>query len=232
MTLNFAAGANIGSQLNSCPQFIFSLARVDSVGNLTVLGTAFCLDKPGLLATVAHLVGQTDEGLVIIRNSVTNIDDYQIGMRQRFQWLSVKIVQHNPVHDLAILKLDFPLDTKWPIQVGTADNVGVGTDVVSFGYPHLALRRSVLTRHHATVGAKILLPSLGNDAKFLVLNFLARPGQSGSPVFRPGSVEMVAVLTGAYVPESNGQVKFFGVDPAAINQTTHAVSAEYLRGMY
>jgi len=230
--LKYRIGAAPRFQLDAAPQFIFSVGRINEAGTVTALGTAFCLDKSRLFATAAHVVGQTDEGLVILLNSTSDIQDYQLGVRGKIQCIPVKIQQYNPVHDLAILKLDSPQDVKWDIKVGSADSVGVGTDVITLGYPHLDVGRFVLTRHHAAVGAKIFLPLLGNNIKFLVLNFLARPGQSGSPVFRPGSQEIVGVLTGAYRPESGQQILIDGVDAAAINQTTHAVSAEYLKGMY
>ena len=43
---------------------------------ITLLGTAFFINKPGLLATAAHVVDNNDNGLVIIMNKVNSIQDY------------------------------------------------------------------------------------------------------------------------------------------------------------
>lgn len=219
-------------QLDSAPQKIFALGRLDVGGKIIPLGTAFLLDKTNLVATAAHVVGRSDDGLVMVLNPTYSIHEYQTAERTSLKYFRVKIVAHNPIHDLAVLSVQTWKSSNWNLRVGSADSVTVGSDVVTFGYPHLNMGRSVLTRHQASVGAKVLLSSMGGSVKSLILNLLTRPGQSGSPVFRMASDEVVGVLTGAYRPSVNGSINVDGADLSALHQTTHVVSAEYLKGMY
>lgn len=233
MTPYYGMGRRPGFQLDIAPQRIFAIGRLDEAGRgITPLGTGFVLDKANLVATAAHVVGRSDNGLVLIMNTTANIHEYQLAERPTLQFLPVKIISHNPIHDLAVLRVEDPQQVGWNLRIGSADSVNVGTDVVTLGYPHLNMGRSVLTRHQASVGAKVLLSSMGGNVKSLILNSLTRPGQSGSPVFRMESDEVVGVLTGAYRPNSNGSIRVDGADISALHQTTHVVSAEYLKGMY
>ena len=46
-----------------------------------------------------------------------------------------------------------------------------------------------------------------------------------------GMRRVVGVLAGSYARTGGGQISLGGIDPASLHQTTHAVSAEYLREM-
>lgn len=142
----------------------------------------------------------------------------------------VKVIASDPVHDLAILQVaETEVSVNWSID-GT-DSAAPGHPVVTLGFPHADTGRVVLTQQQTTVGARVLMGNQGIKSKYVVLNTLLRPGQSGGPVISMQTGKVVAVLVGAYAPEGQGKVIVGGVDPAALHQTTHAVSAEYLKPM-
>ena len=202
---------------------IFALGR-NSPGGVQPLGTTFALDKAGHFATASHVVGLDDTNLVLIFKQIQSIHD------QSVQMLPVKILAPDPFHDLAVLTADIDLTINLPI--GGTDSAIVGTQVTSFGFPHADHGRVVLTRQDAEIGARIFIKSGGIKAKHVVLNTQARPGQSGSPIYRKDNGQLVAVLVGSYAPGGGGGISLSGVDPHTLHQTTHAVSAEYLRKMY
>jgi S1-C subfamily serine protease len=210
---------------------VFSIGRVNQ-GGVQLLGTAFSLNKKGHFATAGHVVAGTDAGLVLVvrQSKFTDVSQYQDTSDSPVRTLPLRIVAADPFHDLAVLAGDLDLHTVHTI--GGSDAAIVGTPLCSFGYPHADHGRLVLTRQATEVGARILLSSGGVKSKHLVLNTLARPGQSGSPVFRRDDGRLVAVLVGAYTPERQSAVLVAGIDPNVLHQTTHAVSAEYLMGMY
>lgn len=208
---------------------IFALGR-NGPGGVQPLGTAFALDKPGHFATASHVVGLEDTNLVLAFTQIQSIHDYQDTADQTVRMLQVKIHASDPFHDLAVLIADVNVTTNLPI--GGTDSAPVGTSVSSFGFPHADHGRLVLTRQDTEIGARILVESGGIKAKHVVLNTQARPGQSGSPIFRRDNGQLVAVLVGSYAPGGGGGISLGGVDPHTLHQTTHAVSAEYLRKMY
>lgn len=208
---------------------IFALGR-NSPGGVQPLGTAFALDKPGHFATTSHVAGLDDTNLVLVFKLIQSIHDYQDTADQGVHMLPVKIFASDPFHDLAVLTADANVTANLPI--GGTDSAPVGTQVSSFGFPHADDGRLVLTQQDTEVGARILIESGGIKAKHVVLNTQARPGQSGSPIFRKDNGQLVAVLVGSYAPGGGGGISLGGVDPHTLHQTTHAVSAEYLRKMY
>lgn len=208
---------------------IFALGR-NAPGGVQLLGTVFALNKPGHFATASHVAGLDDTNLVIVFKLIQSIHDYQDTTDNRIRMLPVKILASDPFHDLAVLTADTDMAANLPI--GGTDSAPVGTLVSSFGFPHADHGRSVLTQQDTEVGARIFLESGGIKSKHVVLNTQARPGQSGSPIFRRDNGQLVAVLVGSYAPGGGGGILLAGVDPHTLHQTTHAVSAEYLRKMY
>lgn len=211
---------------------VFAIVFVKGPG-IEPRGTGFLLNKPGLIATASHVVGRGGEEIGVIVNEIS-IDDYQHAVRTKERYYKAEIIAFDPVHDIAILNVPALGGlVNSSLEISGGDKISVGDDVISFGYPHFDGGRKVLTRFDAKIGAKIFLPSLAEDVKYLVLNSLARPGQSGAPVFRSGTNELIAVLSGAYQPENQGvSIILGGADLSAMSQTTHIVSAEYLKGMY
>lgn len=208
---------------------IFALGR-NSPAGVQPLGTAFALNKAGHFATASHVVGLDDRNLVLVFKRIQSIHDYQDTSDQSVQMLPVKISALDPFHDLAVLTADTDVTTALPI--GGTDSAIVGTQVTSFGFPHADHGRVVLTRQDTEIGARIFIKSGGIATKHVVLNTQARPGQSGSPIYRKDNGQLVAVLVGSYAPGGGGGISLEGVDPHTLHQTTHAVSAEYLQKMY
>ena len=208
---------------------VIAVGRLGTTG-VQLAGTAFCLNKPGCFGTASHVAGTDDQGLVIAFKRVSSLHDFQDTADNSITVLPVKIAAIDPFHDLAVLKADVDLVSN--IALGSAEQVSVGTAVASFGFPHADHGRMILTQQDAEIGARILISSGGIKAKHLVLNTQARPGQSGSPVYRKSDGLLVAVLVGSYAPGGGGGISLGGIDPHTLHQTTHAVSAEYLRSMY
>ncbi|WP_082819008.1 S1 family peptidase [Cupriavidus nantongensis] len=210
---------------------VYSIGRVGP-GGVQLLGTAFNLNKEGHFATASHVVSGSDTGLVLVLRTFDfpDVNVYQDASDTSVRMVPLRILASDPFRDLAILVADVNLHTTHTIA-GT-DAAEVGTPLCSFGYPHADHGRLILTRQESSVGARILLSSGKIKSKHIVLNTLARPGQSGSPVFTRDDGQLIAVIVGAYIPESAGQVIVAGIDPNVLHQTTHAVSAEYLLEMY
>lgn len=211
--------------------YMFSGPVIIAVGRQTadavqLLGTGFGV-ATDRIATAAHVVGHSDQGLVaILPKGAPN--DYQDTTDNQVQLAPMRIVAFDPVRDIAILELSGMTMGQSP-SLRSTDATVPGTPIVTHGYPHTDMGRLVLTQNAAMVGAKILLGTSMVKTKHIVLNIQTRPGQSGSPVFL--RQEICAMVVGAYRPAGGVGMIVAGVDPATLHQTTHAVSAEYIQGM-
>jgi V8-like Glu-specific endopeptidase len=208
--------------------FQFSGTLVVAIGRQTadginLFGTGFGITK-NLIATAAHVVGHTEQGLVAVLPPQGSPDGYQDTTSTKVMNAKVTIAAFDPVRDIAILKLA-PLTINVDTQLGMA----ISLTVVAHGYPHTDTGRLVLTQHAAMVGARVLLGASGLQTKHIVLNIQTKPGQSGSPVFSGGGV--CAMIVGAYRPAGGSGIFLGNIDPATLHQTTHAVSAEYIKEM-
>lgn len=208
--------------------YVFAVGR-NEVGGVNLLGTAFAVAS-NRLATAQHVVGVSDENLVIVIPREPSILDYQDTSDTMVQLANVRIIAADPLHDLCVLELvDAGGITAGFVCDGT-DKTPVGSTVRIFGFPHANSGRMVLTQHTTQVGARILIKDHGQLAKHIVLNTQAREGQSGGPVLDETG-RVTAIVIGSYAPGGGGRISLGGVDPTTLHQTTHAVSAEYLKGM-
>jgi hypothetical protein len=209
-------------------QVVYAVGRIEA-GSVTLLGTAFAV-SPSKVATAFHVVGADDHNLVLIRPKLATLLDYQDTSDTSVNLIPMKLAAADPIRDLCILDLDGGHIT-FSHVLGSADAVPTGFPVVTLGFPHANFGRMVLTQQLAHVGARILIESSGEKSKHIVLNTQAREGQSGGPVLDASMTTVVAVLLGSYAPGGGGGISLGGVDPATLHQTTHAISAEYLREM-
>lgn len=214
----------------SLAQNVYVVGRATSSG-IELLGTGFAVARRKI-ATAAHVSTANDNGLCIILPKLTRLSDYQDTTDNNVNCAPVSISAFDPIRDIAILEFHDATDTAitFGYSLSGSDHAPPGQQVASLGFPHTDLGRLVLTQHVSIVGARILLGSSGTKAKHLVLNTQARPGQSGGPVFLPDGSSVCAMIIGGFRLPGGGVV-VGGVDPAILHQTTHAVSAEYIRAM-
>jgi len=210
-------------------QLVLIVGRITPQG-VNMLGTGFIINKDGFIATTAHNVSGEDKGLVILAPHIKNINEYQDMSDLSCQPIPATIAEIDPIKDLAVLKA--PITFTGPVPViGSFDNDAVGSDVGIFGFPHCVQGRRALTFQKAEIGAKILLSSNGISSKHTVINIQARPGQSGSLIFSVKNQYISGVLMGAYAPQSASGISLGGINPQELHQTTHCISAEYLKEM-
>ena len=205
---------------------VYPIARIVD-GRFSLLGSAFFCEKQGYLISAAHVIAGNEKQLAVVMNELPSIQDFQDTSIDNRKCIPLEVVAFNPIHDICILKSDLPICSK--IVTSSLDFVKVGEEVVLFGYPHCNFNRMVLTQQNAHVGAKVLIERSGIKMKNIVLNIQARPGQSGSPIIHNN--ELVGMLIGPYVPNGGSGISLGGIDPQTLHQTTHAVSAEYIKEM-
>jgi len=196
---------------------------------VTLLGTGFFVGTDGLLVTSRHVVGNDTNGIVIIEPHINSFNAYQDVSDRSCMSITATVVDVNPIADIVLIKVD--AEVQGVLELGSLDEVNVGETLDIVGFPHCVDGRRVLTYQSATVGAKVLLESSSVKIKHAVINSQTRPGQSGSMVFSKRLNKVVGILSGTYIPQGGGSVMMMGINPAELNQTSHILSAEYIREM-
>ncbi|WP_246451906.1 S1 family peptidase [Alkalicella caledoniensis] len=209
-------------------KIVFPVGRITQNG-INLLGTAFMLGAPGYFATASHVTNNDDKNLVIILNKTESFYNYQDTTNKKVNSIPAKIHATDPFCDLSIIKVENGATSN--VNISGADECVPGDSVAIFGFPHADQGRMVLTEQRTQIGAKVMIESGGIKTKHIILNVQSRPGQSGGPIIKLSSMEVVGILIGSYAPSSNGGISIGGIDPQTLHQTTHAVSAEYLKEM-
>ena len=209
-------------------QIIFTVGRITPNG-VNLLGTCFLLNQNGNYATTAHVTNNDETNLVVVISDESSLLNYQDTSNNQIRYFKVKIKSIDPVRDIAILESDLGVHSS--AIIGSCDTVSVGNNLAVVGFPHSNAGRQVLTYQNTNVGAKILIETSGIKSKHLVLNIQTRPGQSGSPIFNILNSQIIGMIIGSYVPNTNGGIRIGNIDPQTLHQTTHAISAEYILNM-
>jgi S1-C subfamily serine protease len=215
--------------MNIFTQIVFVIGRI-TPEHIQPLGTGFLISPNGLVVTTRHVVGDDDRGLCVLFPNIDNFDAYQDTTDRRADSITAKVKEVDPIRDLAILETTLQFPGPLP-TISSFDNVSVGDTLAVFGYPHVIDGRRVLTYQNTILGAKVLLESQGVKSKHGIINTQARPGQSGSLVLDVRTATILGVLVGAYAPTAGGGIIIMNINPRELHQTTHCISAEYIRDM-
>ncbi|MER9052354.1 serine protease [Mesorhizobium sp. M0923] len=209
-------------------KIVFAIGK-NGPGGIVPLGTGFAIGK-NILATAAHVVGVEAVDLVAVV-SVQTLYNYQDTTINQVHNFPVSVKEHDAIRDISILEANSNVLPFVDKLVGT-DSVSASSSVISLGFPHLNFGRLVLTAHQSNIGARVILGAGGIKTKHAILNTQTRPGQSGGPVFRAGTLDIIAMIMGSYVPGmAQGSISLGGIDPQTLHQTTHAISSEYILDM-
>lgn len=195
-----------------------------------ILGTGFLIDNKGKIVTTRHVVGNSDAGLCVLFPHISDINTYQDTTDNSAKPVSAKVLEIDPLRDIVTLQTDLNFTGKLP-EIGSFDSCDVGETLSIFGFPHAVEGRRILTFQETKIGAKILLDSQGTKSKYAIINTQTRPGQSGSLIYSPKSQKIVGLLIGAYSQTGRGGISLGGINPAELHQTTHCISAEYIKEM-
>ncbi|WP_018936324.1 S1C family serine protease [Thioalkalivibrio sp. ALJ24] len=194
-------------------------------------GTGFVVGNGRLVVTNHHVIpedldSERRERLVVVSGQGRDTEVH-----------SGEVVARSVDHDLALLEIDGSSLPALPL--GSSDAVRVGEEVAFTGYPIGMILGLYPATHRATVSARtpMVIPArhsdelderriraLRNDPPMVFqLDATAYPGNSGSPLFRMDSGEVVGVINQVFV--QGGREAAIG-QPSGI---TYAIPADRIR---
>ena len=157
------------------------------------VGSGFVIDKEGHIVTNNHVVEKAEEVQVTFHDGTV---------------VRAKVIGTDPDSDLAVIKVDVPEATLYPVELGDSDSLEVGQRAIAVGNPFglrgtlttgiiSALGRSLpLGRASAVIGARFTIPEL------IQTDAAINPGNSGGPLL-DSQGHVIGVNT-AYDPNVSG----------------------------
>jgi V8-like Glu-specific endopeptidase len=214
---------------NQLHNIVLPIGDITHTG-FSITGTCFQVAN-GIFCTAYHnIAGLAKLGIILPK--ITSINDFQDYSDKSCNFMEVEIYKTNPHRDIVLLKIKNQLINEAKILNFASLNILEKTTIV--GYPYSAEDangRFILTFQESKIGSKILMQSeLGSvKSKNYILNVQTRPGQSGSPVF-DRNYNLIAMIIGGFKYKDMG-IMLGNIDPSSLNQTTYAISSEYIGEM-
>lgn len=203
---------------------------LESDGN-QILGTGFSVGDGSWIVTNYHVVSKIldpaiVQNYVVVHGSGRDVDAFK-----------AEIIEIDPVHDLALLKIDNKLQ---PLKLRKGELLEPGTDIAFTGFPIGAAIGLYPATHRGLISAITPDAIPARNADMLTVSMLKRlqtpelvyqldatayPGNSGSPVYDVNSGEVVGVINKVFV--SQGKESALSA-PSGISYSIPAVHIETL----
>lgn len=168
-------------------------------------GTGFVIDDGQWVVTNHHVVDELLDPTVVEHYVVLH------GQGKSVKTLKATIEAIDPQHDLALLRIQEPLPSA---VLAERDLLPVGTDIALTGYPLGAVLGLYASTHRGYIASVSpdaipttqtqrlttdMLSRLENPDLIYQLDATAYPGNSGSPIYRPETGEIVGVINKVFV---------------------------------
>ncbi len=163
-------------------------------------GSGFIWDDQGHIITNYHVIQNADRATVTLSDQST----YQ-----------AKLVGKAPSKDLAVLKIDAPIEKLRPLQKGRSNDLRVGQSVYAIGNP-FGLDQTLTTGIVSALGREINSVANVPIRDVIQTDAAINPGNSGGPLLN-SSGELIGVNTAIYSPSGASAGIGFSIPVDAVN---------------
>lgn len=194
-------------------------------------GTGFAVGSGGLVVTNNHVLAMIEEKKRTFQLRVFHPKLPSRGVK-------ASIVAKDPAHDLALLRLQ--KQRLHPLTLGDSSDVNEGESIAFTGYPIGLVLGLNPTTHSGIVSAisPVMLPSptakaikgkhmdyLRDPYEIFQIDGTAFPGNSGSPVYRKGSGQVIGVINMVFVKDKKEHLL---KEPTGI---TYAIPVKHVKAL-
>ncbi|MEZ2724902.1 serine protease [Pseudomonas putida] len=180
------------------------------ITNLTFQSSGFFCGNQGHVVTCAHGLDITKELFVGISPDINSFHKTQ---NRTFEFIPATIVQHDPINDIALLKISSPpIVSTPPASHITLSEIGVdvGTSAIYLGYPFATKGLQVMKVSSTIISAKSLNE---NETRQLVLDSTVNDGNSGGPLIDVSTGKIIGIVAGRHAPGGAEPVAWIGGIP-------------------
>ncbi|MFO3659759.1 S1C family serine protease [Pseudomonas amygdali] len=176
--------------------------------NFNLLGSGFVCSNKGHFLTCAHLLDLTKPIYIALPPDVNSFPKMQ---GNNFTFVPAKVVQYDPVNDVAIIKVEADTITiSCPppsIAYGDERDTEIGATVGYLGFPYAV---NIPKVSQSIISAKV---STEQGARNLMLDTSVNDKNSGGPLIDIASGKLIGIVSGRYAPGGAHAVAWMAGQP-------------------
>jgi len=177
-------------------------------------GSGFIWDKKGHVVTNFHVIKDSSSATV-------KLSDQRV--------YDAILVGASPRHDLAVLKINVPIDSPAPVPIGRSKDLKVGQKVYAIGNP-FGLDHTLTTGIISALGRSIDSEAGGRIESLIQTDAAINPGNSGGPLI-DSSGRLIGINTAIYSPSGSSSGIGFSIPVDNVNRVVPQLIAKgrYIR---
>lgn len=177
-------------------------------------GSGFVWDNKGHVVTNYHVIKNSSSALVRLSDQRT---------------YNAKLVGASPRHDLAVLKINIPIDRPAPVPIGTSQDLLVGQKVYAIGNP-FGLDHTLTTGIISALGRSIDSDAGGRIESLIQTDAAINPGNSGGPLIDSAG-RLIGINTAIFSPSGSSSGIGFAIPVDNVNRVIPQLIAKgrYIR---
>jgi len=164
-------------------------------------GSGFIWDNNGHVVTNFHVIKNSSSASVRLSDQRT---------------YDAKLVGASPRHDLAVLKINIPIDRPAPVPIGTSKDLLVGQKVYAIGNP-FGLDYTLTTGIISALGRSIDSGEGGRIESLIQTDAAINPGNSGGPLIDSAG-RLIGINTAIFSPSGSSSGIGFAIPVDNVNR--------------
>ncbi|RVU86410.1 trypsin-like serine protease [Leucothrix sargassi] len=177
-------------------------------------GSGFIWDDKGHVVTNYHVIENTASAVVRLADQRT---------------YRARLVGASPRHDIAVLKINVPIDSPNPVPIGTSKDLKVGQSIFAIGNP-FGLDHTLTSGIISALGRSIDSEAGGQIENLIQVDAAINPGNSGGPLIDSAG-RLIGINTAIYSPSGSSSGIGFSIPVDNVNRVVPQLIANgrYIR---
>ena len=177
-------------------------------------GSGFIWDTKGHVVTNYHVIQNSASAMVRLSDQRT---------------YKAILVGASPRHDIAVLKINVPIDSPTPVPIGTSKDLRVGQNIYAIGNP-FGLDHTLTTGIISALGRSIDSEAGGQIENLIQVDAAINPGNSGGPLIDSAG-RLIGINTAIFSPSGSSAGIGFSIPVDNVNRIVPQLIAKgrYIR---
>jgi len=199
------------------------IVRRDDDQGVGFIGSGFLCHSKGYILTCAHGINLTDKLAVLPPQP---LDEFNQLTLERVHPIDVIVAQHDPLNDVALLKIVNPPSLSVPNNIFGSENTSkVGSSVCYLGFPFGQSGLHTIKVSQSIISSKV---KSENGTKQYQIDAMVHEGNSGGPLVDLQTGQVIGIISGRFSPTGNhGGVRIGNYALGTESTISYATSINY-----